>query len=110
MTRPTSVFFTVAIDTRQNAGLSTPALSINSKSSSRVRGETEEPAAGVGQREEQQMDIRAESKNFLRDERAATAIEYTLIAALIAVALISILQHLGGQMSTVFSEVSSATK
>jgi pilus assembly protein Flp/PilA len=56
------------------------------------------------------MDIRAQSKNFLRDERAATAIEYTLIAALIAVALISILSHLGAQMSTVFSEVSSATK
>jgi len=56
------------------------------------------------------MRMRAESKNFLRDERAATAIEYTLIAALIAVALISILSHLGSQMSTVFSEVSSATK
>ena len=56
------------------------------------------------------MDIRAESKKFLRDERAATAIEYTLIAALIAVALISALSHIGGQMSTVFSEVSSATK
>jgi pilus assembly protein Flp/PilA len=56
------------------------------------------------------MDMRAESKNFLRDERAATAIEYGLITALIAVALIAILTGLGGQMSTVFSEISSATK
>jgi len=56
------------------------------------------------------MNIRAECKNFLCDERAATAIEYGLIAALIAVATISVLTHLGGQMSTVFSEVSAATK
>ena len=41
---------------------------------------------------------------------AATAIEYGLITALIAVALIAILSGLGSQMSTVFSEVSSATK
>jgi pilus assembly protein Flp/PilA len=54
------------------------------------------------------MDMRAQ--NFLRDERAATAIEYGLITALIAVALIAILSGLGSQMSTVFSEVSSATK
>ena len=56
------------------------------------------------------MNMRAECKNFIRDERAATAIEYGLIAALIAVATISVLTHLGGQMSTVFSEISSATK
>jgi pilus assembly protein Flp/PilA len=57
-----------------------------------------------------QMSMRAEIKDFLRDERAATAIEYGLIASLIAVALISILTHVGNQMSTVFSEISSATK
>ena len=56
------------------------------------------------------MNMRAECKNFVREERAATAIEYGLIAALIAVATISVLTHLGGQMSTVFSEVSAATK
>jgi pilus assembly protein Flp/PilA len=56
------------------------------------------------------MNMRAESKDFLRDERAATAIEYGLIAALISVTLITILTHLGGQMSTVFSEISAATK
>jgi len=56
------------------------------------------------------MNIRAECKNFLGDERAATAVEYGIITALIAVALIAILSNLGGQMSTVFSEVSSAAK
>jgi pilus assembly protein Flp/PilA len=75
-----------------------------------VLSEREQPPAGVGQREEKQMNMRAEGKDFLRDERAATAIEYGLIAALISVTLISILTHLGGQMSTAFSEISSATK
>jgi pilus assembly protein Flp/PilA len=108
--RPSTFSFTLAIDAKQRAGLSTPALSISLKSSSIVRSDREEPAAGVGQREEIQMNMRAESKDFLRDERAATAIEYGLIAALISVTLITILTHLGGQMSTVFSEISAATK
>jgi pilus assembly protein Flp/PilA len=56
------------------------------------------------------MNIRAEFQNFLRNERAATAIEYGLIASLIAVALIAILTSVGGRMSTVFSEISAATK
>jgi pilus assembly protein Flp/PilA len=65
---------------------------------------------GWATRRKKDMNMRAECKNFIRDERAATAIEYGLIAALIAVATISVLTHLGGQMSTVFSEVSAATK
>ena len=56
------------------------------------------------------MNKRAGSRNFLRDERGATAVEYGIITALIAVALIAILSNLGGQMSTVFNEVSSAAK
>jgi pilus assembly protein Flp/PilA len=56
------------------------------------------------------MNIRAECKNLLCDERGATAIEYGLMTALIAVALIAILSSLGSQMSTVFSEISSAAK
>jgi pilus assembly protein Flp/PilA len=56
------------------------------------------------------MNMRAECTNFLRDERAATAIEYGLMAALLAVTLITILTGLGGQMSSVFSEVSAAAK
>ena len=37
--------------------------------------------------------------HFLRDTRAATAIEYGLIAALIAVAAITAMTSLGGQIS-----------
>jgi pilus assembly protein Flp/PilA len=75
-----------------------------------VTSEVEEPAARAGQGAGKQMNMRAEIQDFLRDERAATAIEYGLITSLIAVALIAILTGLGGQMSTVFSEISSATK
>lgn len=42
---------------------------------------------------------------LFRDETGATAIEYGLIAALIAVAAITAMQGLGGQLSTTFSTV-----
>ncbi len=42
---------------------------------------------------------------FVRDESGATAIEYGLIAALIAVAIITILTAVGSQLSTTFSHV-----
>ena len=42
-----------------------------------------------------------------RDSRAATAIEYGLIAALIAVAAITAMQGLGNRLRTTFSNVSS---
>ncbi len=47
---------------------------------------------------------------FGRDESGATAIEYGLIAALIAVALIAILTATGQRASGVFSEISAAIK
>ena len=40
-----------------------------------------------------------------RDEAGATAIEYGLIAALIAVAAITAMQALGNQLSTTFNKV-----
>ncbi len=43
---------------------------------------------------------------LLRDEAGATAIEYGLIAALIAVAAITAMQSLGGNLSNTFTEVS----
>lgn len=46
-------------------------------------------------------------KNLLADESGATAIEYGLIAALIAVAAITAMQSLGGQLSTTFNKVST---
>jgi pilus assembly protein Flp/PilA len=44
---------------------------------------------------------------FVRDESGATAIEYGLIAALIAVVLISSLQVLGNKVSNTFNKVSN---
>ena len=46
-------------------------------------------------------------KNLLRDEAGATAIEYGLIAALIAVAAITAMQGLGKQLSTTFNKVTT---
>ena len=47
---------------------------------------------------------------FLRNESGATAIEYGLIAAGIAVAIIAVVQGLGTQLKTTFSSVSTAIK
>ncbi|AKM07068.1 Flp family type IVb pilin [Pelagerythrobacter marensis] len=43
---------------------------------------------------------------LLRDEQGATAIEYGLIAALIAVAAITAMSTLGTELSGTFSDVS----
>jgi pilus assembly protein Flp/PilA len=45
---------------------------------------------------------------LIRDEAGATAIEYGLIAALIAVAAIAAMQGLGNQLKTTFNTTSSA--
>jgi pilus assembly protein Flp/PilA len=42
---------------------------------------------------------------FLKDESGATAIEYGLIAALIAVGIIAAARGLGSQISTTFNTV-----
>ena len=47
---------------------------------------------------------------FLKDESAATAIEYGLIATGIAVAIIPVISGLGTKLKTTFSTVSSALK
>ena len=47
-------------------------------------------------------------KKLRRNEAGATAIEYGLIAALIAVAAISAMQGLGTQLETTFEDTSSA--
>ena len=44
---------------------------------------------------------------LLRDEQGATAIEYGLIAALIAVAAITAMQSLGNSLNTTFNTVST---
>ena len=47
---------------------------------------------------------------WLRDTRGATAIEYGLIAALIAVAAISAMQGLGNSLKKTFTNVSTNMK
>jgi pilus assembly protein Flp/PilA len=47
---------------------------------------------------------------LLRDEAGATAIEYGLIAALIAVAAITAMSTLGDQLSTTFNKVATEMK
>ncbi len=47
---------------------------------------------------------------FVRDEKAATAIEYGLIAAGIAVAIITVVQGLGTKLTSTFTTVRTALK
>jgi pilus assembly protein Flp/PilA len=49
-------------------------------------------------------------RKILSNKRGATAIEYGLIAALIAVAAIAAMQGLGNQLTTTFNNVSSNMK
>ena len=48
------------------------------------------------------------TRKFLRDEAGATAIEYGLIAAGIAVAIIATVQGLGTKLNSTFTSVSNA--
>jgi pilus assembly protein Flp/PilA len=48
--------------------------------------------------------------NFLREETAATAIEYGLIAAGIAVTIITVLKGFGSKLNTTFTSVQTALK
>lgn len=54
--------------------------------------------------------MRSLIRNFLGNEQGATAIEYGLIAAGIAVAIIAVVQGLGTTLNNTFSTVSSALK
>ena len=49
-------------------------------------------------------------KSFLKDESGATAIEYGLIAAGIAIAIIAAVQGLGTKLSTNFDAISNSLK
>jgi pilus assembly protein Flp/PilA len=46
-------------------------------------------------------------RKMLKDTKGATAIEYGLIAALIAVAAITAMSGLGNQLNTTFQDVNS---
>lgn len=47
---------------------------------------------------------------FVRDESGATAIEYGLIAALIAVVIIGAVTTVGGNLTTTFGKVATGVK
>ena len=52
--------------------------------------------------------MRTIMKRFVKDESGATAIEYGLIAALIAVAIITTVTTLGGNLNAIFLRVATA--
>ncbi|HEX8641535.1 MAG TPA: Flp family type IVb pilin [Allosphingosinicella sp.] len=47
-------------------------------------------------------------RKIIRDDKGATAIEYGLIAALIAVAAITAMQGLGSSLNSTFTNISTA--
>ena len=49
-------------------------------------------------------------RRFLKDESGATAIEYGLIAAGIAVAVIAVVNGLGSKLNTKFTSISTQLK
>jgi pilus assembly protein Flp/PilA len=49
-------------------------------------------------------------KNFLADETGATAIEYGLIAAGIALAIIAVVNGLGSKLNSKFGSISASLK
>ena len=54
--------------------------------------------------------MRQRLMRFRKDQSAATAIEYGLIAAGIAVAIIAVVLGIGTDLNTTFGDVSSAVK
>lgn len=68
------------------------------------------PNTKVVQRNQERFGPMLKFIRILRDNRGATAIEYGLIAALIAVAAITAMTALGNQLTTTFSNVSNNMK
>jgi pilus assembly protein Flp/PilA len=58
----------------------------------------------------EEFPMRSLIHRFAKDESGATAIEYGLIAAGIAVAIIAVVQGLGTKLNTTFTSVQSALK
>jgi pilus assembly protein Flp/PilA len=56
---------------------------------------------------EQEHAMTSTFKHFANDESGATAIEYGLIAAGISVAIITVVNTLGSQLKSTFSNISS---
>ncbi|WP_422648271.1 Flp family type IVb pilin [Cupriavidus sp. H18C1] len=56
------------------------------------------------------QDLMQQASQFVQDEDGVTAIEYGLIAALIAIVIIAGVKLVGQNLSTVFDKVQSALK
>jgi pilus assembly protein Flp/PilA len=57
-----------------------------------------------------ELEMKQQLLRFLRDENGATAIEYGLIAAGIAVAIITATKGLGSKLNTTFTSIQTALK
>ncbi len=56
------------------------------------------------------LPMRAKIRAFIRDESAATAIEYGLIAAGISIAIIAVVNGMGTKLNSTFSSISTQLK
>lgn len=54
--------------------------------------------------------FRSSIRHFIADEEGVTALEYGMIAALIAVAIITTVTTLGGNISAVFDKIAGVLK
>lgn len=52
--------------------------------------------------------IKAVVLKFLRDEEGASAIEYALIAAMVAIALVAFVQPINGAITAIFTDIQGA--
>jgi pilus assembly protein Flp/PilA len=68
------------------------------------------PCAGNASSIERKENLMSRLQAFLGDESGVTAIEYALIASLIAVFIIVAVQSVGTKVSTVFTEVGASLK
>jgi pilus assembly protein Flp/PilA len=66
--------------------------------------------AGVEASEHSGGNVKRTVLNFLSDESGATAIEYGLIAAGISLAIIAIVNTLGGTLNTKFTDINTSLK
>jgi pilus assembly protein Flp/PilA len=66
--------------------------------------------AGVETNNNQEVKLKRTVLSFLSDESGATAIEYGLIAAGISLAIIAIVNGLGANINTKFTDINSSLK
>jgi pilus assembly protein Flp/PilA len=66
--------------------------------------------AGVETNNNQEVELKRTVLSFLSDQSGATAIEYGLIAAGISLAIIAIVNGLGTNLSTKFTDINTSLK